>query len=159
MVASNTLELPYYKGIGRQRGRVFGALAQVIGRAPILFLKKYIVPAVKRVGADLLEFAVSEVTDVVSGKKNFKTAAKSVGRQTFRKQLGGGRQKKSFPVKKLKRSSRSGRDVFSKVANTSANLRATKFKKKPKFSSKSNSCRQPIRIEYHSAEKNPNALG
>ena len=73
MVASNTLELPYYKGIGRQKGREFGALAQVIGRTTIPFLRKYIVPAAKRVGADLLEFAVPEVADVVSGKKNFKT--------------------------------------------------------------------------------------
>ena len=40
MVASNTLELPYYKGIGRQRGRGFGALAQVIGRTAIPFLRK-----------------------------------------------------------------------------------------------------------------------
>ena len=78
MFASNTLELPYYKGIGRQRGRGFGALAQVIGRTAIPFLRKYIVPAAKRVVADLLEFAVPEVADVVSGKKNFKTAAKSV---------------------------------------------------------------------------------
>ena len=80
MVASNALELPYYKGIGRQRGRGFGALAQAIGRTAIPFLKKYIVQAAKRVGADLLEFAVPEVADVVSGKKNFKTAAKSVGK-------------------------------------------------------------------------------
>ena len=57
MVASNTLELPYYKGIGHQRGRGFGALAKVFGRTAILFLRKYIVPAAKRVGADLLEFA------------------------------------------------------------------------------------------------------
>ena len=77
MVASNTLELPYYKGIGPQRGRGFGALAQVIGRTAIPFLKKYIVPAAKRVGADLLEFAVPEVAEVVSGKKNFKTATKA----------------------------------------------------------------------------------
>ena len=93
MVASNTLELPYYKGIGRQRGRGFGALAQVIGRTAIPFLRKYIVPAAKRVRADLLEFAVPVVADAVSGKKNFKTAAKSVGKQTLRKQLGGGRPK------------------------------------------------------------------
>ena len=74
-VASNTLDLPYYKGIGRQRGRGFGALAQVIGRTAFLFLRKYIVPAAKRVVADLLEFAAPEVADVVSGKKNFKTAS------------------------------------------------------------------------------------
>ena len=107
MVASNTLELPYYKGIERQRGRGFGALAQVIGRTAIPFLRKYIIPAAKRLGVDLLEFAVPEVADVVSGKKNFKTAAKSVGRQTLRKQLGGGKQKRSIPVKSLKRGSRS----------------------------------------------------
>ena len=58
MVASNTLELPYYKGIGRQIGRGFGALVHDIGRTAIPFLKKYIVQAAERVGADLLEFAV-----------------------------------------------------------------------------------------------------
>ena len=117
MVAPNTFELPYYKGIGRQRERGFGALAQVIGRTAIPFLKKYFVPAAKRVGADWLEFAVPEVADVVSGKKNFKTAAKSVGKQTLRKQLGGGKQKRSIPVKCLKRSSRSRRDIFIIIAN------------------------------------------
>ena len=68
-------------------------------------------------GADLLEFAVPEVADVVSEKKNFKTAAISVGRQTMRKQLGGGKQKKSIPVKSLKRSSRSSKDIFTNSAN------------------------------------------
>ena len=117
MVASTTRELPYYKGIGRQRGRGFGALAQVVGRTSIPFLRKCIVPAAKRVGADLLELAVPEVADVVSRKKNFNTAAKSGGRQTLRKQLGGGRQKRSIPVKNLKRSSWSRRDIFSNIAN------------------------------------------
>ena len=117
MVASNTLEHPYYKGIGRQRRRGFGALAQVIGRTAIPFLRKYTVLAAKRVGDDLLEFAVPEVADVVSGKQNFKTVAKSVGRQTLRNQRGGGKQKRSIPVKNLKRSSRSRRDIFPKIAN------------------------------------------
>ena len=117
MVASSTLELPYYKGIGRQRGRSFGAPAQIIGRTAIHFLRKYVVPAAKRVGADLLEFAAPEVADVVSGKKNFKTAAKSVGRQTLRKQLGGGKRKRSIPVKSLKRSSRSRKEIFTNIAN------------------------------------------
>ena len=90
MVASRQVEIPYYRGVGRQRGRGFGALAQVIGTTAIPFLRKYIVPAAKRVGADLLEFALPEIADVVSGRKNFKTTAKSVGRQTLRKQLGEG---------------------------------------------------------------------
>ena len=114
MVASNNLELLYYKGIGRQRRRCCGALAQIIGRTAILFVRKYIVPAAKGVGADLLEFAVPEVAALVSGKKNFKTATKSVGRQTLKKQFGGSKQKRRIPVKNLKRSSR---DNFPNIAN------------------------------------------
>ena len=67
--------------------------------------------------ADLLEFAVPEVADLVSGKKNFKTAARSVGIQTLRKQLGTGKQKRSIPVKNLKRSNRSRGDIFINIAN------------------------------------------
>ena len=57
MVASRHVEIPFYRGIGRQRGRGFGALPQVFGRTAIPFLRKYIVPDAKRVGADLLKFA------------------------------------------------------------------------------------------------------
>ena len=116
IVASINLELPYCKSIGRQKRRGFGALAQDIGRRAIPFLRKYVVPAAKRVSAHLLDFAVTEVVDVVSGKKNFKTAAKNVGRQLLRKQLGGGKQKKSIPVKNLSRNSRSRRDIFTNIA-------------------------------------------
>ena len=61
MVASRQLEIPFCRGVGRQRGRGFGALAQVNGRSAIPFLRKYIVPAAKGLGADLLEFAVPEI--------------------------------------------------------------------------------------------------
>ena len=74
MVASRQVEIPYHRGVGRQRGRGFGALAQVIGRTAIPFLREFIVAGTKRVGADLLEFAVPEIAEVVSGRKNFKTA-------------------------------------------------------------------------------------
>ena len=90
MVVSRQVEIPYYRGVGRQRGRGFGALAQVIGRTAIPFLRKYIVPAAKRVGADLLEFAAPEIGEVFSGRKSFKSAANSVGKQTLKKQLGEG---------------------------------------------------------------------
>ena len=79
MVGSR-IEIPFFRDVGRQRERGFGALAQVIGRTAIPLLCKYTVPAAKRVGSDLLEFAVPEFAEVVSGRKNFKTAAKSVGR-------------------------------------------------------------------------------
>ena len=54
MVASRQVEIPFYRGIGRQLGRGFGALAQVIERTAIPFLRKYILPAPKRVSADML---------------------------------------------------------------------------------------------------------
>ena len=130
MVAARQVEIPYYKGVGRQRGRGFGALAQVIGRTAIPFLRSYIAPASKRVGADLLEFAMPDFAEVVSGRKNIKTAAKSVGRQTLRKQLGegqrsrrrtGGSRKRTasrvIPTKSAKQISRSRRDVFTNISH------------------------------------------
>ena len=123
------MEIPYYRAVGRQRERGFGALAQVIGRTAIPFLRKYIVPAAKRVGADLLEFAAPEIGEVISGRKSFKKAAKSVGKQTLKIQLGegsrrrepqadgrtgaegvrqaGSKQRRTIPTKSAKQSSRS----------------------------------------------------
>ena len=85
IVASRQVEIPYSRAVERQRGRGFGALAQVVRRTTLPFLRNYIVPAAKRVGAALLEFAVPEIAEVVSGTRNFKTAAKSVGKQTLKK--------------------------------------------------------------------------
>ena len=117
MVASRLVEIPYYRVVGRQRGRGFGALAQIFGRTAILFLPKYIVPAAKRVGADLLEFTVPEIAEVVSGRKNFKTAGKSVGKQTLKKQLdGGSKHRRIIPTKSTKQSSRSRRDNFTNIS-------------------------------------------
>ena len=128
MVVSRQIEIPFYRDVGRQRGRGFGAFAQVIGRTAIPFLRKYIVPAATRVGADLLEFAVPEIAEVVSGRKNIKTAAKSVGRQTLRKQLGEGSRRRTagsrkrsasrvIPAKSAKQISRSRRDIFTNISH------------------------------------------
>ena len=120
MVASRQVEIPCYRGVGRQRGRGFGPFAQVIGRAASPFLRKYFVPAAKRVGADLLEFAVPETAEVFSGRKNFKTAAKSVGKQTLKKQFGEGSRKTTasrvIPTKSTKQISRSRRDIFTNIS-------------------------------------------
>ena len=128
MVALKEVEIPYYRGVGRQRGRGFGALAQTTGRTAIPFLRKYVVPVAKGVGADLLEFAVPEIAEVVSGRKNIKSAAKSVGRKTLRKQLdegsrrrtGGSRKttaSRTIPTKSAKQISRSRRDRFTNVSH------------------------------------------
>ena len=129
MVASRQVEIPYYRAVGGQRGRGFGAPALVIGRTAIPFLRKYVVPAAKRIGADMLEFAVPEIREVISGRKSFKTAAKSVGKETLRKQLGegqgsrsavgrkgGSKRRRIIPTKSTKQSSRSRRDIFTNIS-------------------------------------------
>ena len=117
MVASRQVEIPYYRAVGRQRGRGFGALAQVIGGTAIPLLRRYIVPAAQRVGADLLEFAAPEIGEVISGRKSFKSAAKSVGKQTPKKQLGSGsKQRRIIPTKSTKQSSRLRRDIFTNIS-------------------------------------------
>ena len=119
MVASRQVEIPYYRAVGRQRGRGFGALEQNIGRTAIPFLRKYVVITAKRVGADLLESAAPEIGEVISGRKSFKSAAKSVGKQTLKTHLGEGSRKKTgsriIPTKSTKQSSRSLRHVFTNI--------------------------------------------
>ena len=117
MVASSQVEIPYYRVVGRQRGRGFGALAQVFVGTAIPFLRKYIVPAAERVGADMLEFAARENGDVISGRNSYKSAAKSVGKQTLKKQLGsGGKQRRIIPAKSTKQSSRSRGGIFTNIS-------------------------------------------
>ena len=91
------------------------ALAQVIGRTEVPFLRKCVVPAAKRIGADMLEFAAPEIGEVFSGRKSFKTAAKSVGKKTLKKQLGEGsrsKQRRINTTKFTKQSSWSRRVIF-----------------------------------------------
>ena len=83
MVAQNSADFPIFRGNARHRGRGFGALAQT---------KKYIVPAAKRIEADLFEIAAPEIGEVVSGRKKLKTFAVDLGTKTVRKQLGGGKK-------------------------------------------------------------------
>ena len=117
IVASRHVNIPFYRAVGRQRGRGLGALAQVIERTAFPFLLKYVVPAAKRIGADMLEFAAPEIGEVISGRKSFKTAAKSVGKQTLKKQLSSAsKQRRKITAKSTKQSSRSRRDIFTNIS-------------------------------------------
>ena len=117
MVASTEVKYPYCRGFVRQRGGGFGALAQVIGRTAIPFFQKYVIPAAKRKGADMLEFASPETGEVISGGKSFNTAAKGVGKQTLKKQLGSGsKQRRIVPTKSIKQSSWTRRDIFRNIS-------------------------------------------
>ena len=123
MVAQKSADFPIFRGHARQRGRGFGALAQTLGRTAIPFIKKYIVPAAKRIGADLFEIAAPEIGEVVSGRKKLKTFAKDVGTKTVRKQLGGGKKKskrktartRSISRKARSKISRSRKDIFDNI--------------------------------------------
>ena len=116
MVASRQVEIPFFRGIDRQHGRGYGALAQFIGRTKIPILRKYTVVAAKPLSADLLDFAAPEIAEVVSGKKNFKTAAKILERKILRKHLGSGSKKSTAnrvnPTKSAKQISQSPTDIF-----------------------------------------------
>ena len=117
MVADS--DLRYFRGYSRQRGRGFGALAQTFGRTAIPFLRRYVVPAAKRVGADLIELAAPEIGNVLAGRKKFKSAATDVGKKTLRKQLGGGKPRKQRIIQKrlpkISRRRRTRRDIFTKL--------------------------------------------
>ena len=119
-VASRQVEVPFCRGVDRHHGRGLGTLAQEIGRTAIPFLRKYGVPAAKRVGADLLEFAVPEFAEVVSGRKNFKTAEKNVTRQILREQLSSGSRKmtpsRAIPTKSANQTSRLRRVISTNIS-------------------------------------------
>ena len=117
MVASRQVENPYCRAVRRQSGRGFGALAHIIGRPSIPFLRKYVVSAAKRIGADMLEFAAPEIGKVISGRNSFRSAAKSVGKQTLKKQLGSGsKQRRIIPTISIKQSSRSQGEIFTNIS-------------------------------------------
>ena len=93
MVAQFSAKFTIFRGHARQRGKGFGALAQTLGRTAIPFINKYLVPAAKRIEADLFEIAAPEIGEIVSGRKKLKKFAKDVGTRTVRKQLEGGKKK------------------------------------------------------------------
>ena len=117
MVADS--DLPYFRGYARQRGRGFGALAQTIGRTAIPFLRRYVVPAAKRVGADLIEMAAPEIGNVLTGKKKLKSVAADVGKKTLRKELGAGKTRKRRIIRrsppKISRRRRTRKDIFANL--------------------------------------------
>ena len=110
--------LPCFKAtIPRQRGRGFGALAQVVGRTAIPLLTKYVGPIAKSIGKNLIEAAIPKVVSVVEGKKKVKQALKDTGKKTVKRQLGRGKKKTKKQRPTLSKSSRkiSRKDFFSKL--------------------------------------------
>ena len=69
---SNSADFPIFGGHARQRGRGFGALAQFLERTAIPFMKKKLVPAVKRMGADLLKSMLQKLGKLLLDVENSK---------------------------------------------------------------------------------------
>ena len=80
--------MPYFSGYYRQRGSGFGGLASGIGRIALPIARKFILPAAKRVGKELLLQSVPELMDVVGKKKSPKQALKNTISNTVKKQTG-----------------------------------------------------------------------
>ena len=102
MVASRQVEIPLVDNLEGNSVH----LHKLLGESQIHFCLNLFFQAAKRVGADLLAFAAPESAQIVSGRKNFKTVAKSVGKQTLRKQIGSGGRKRTassvLPTKSAK---------------------------------------------------------
>ena len=119
MVASREVELPFTKEWEDNEDGGMALSLKLLGELLFFFLKKYVVPAARRIDADMLGCALTEISEVVSVKQNFKAAAKNVGRQTLKKQVGGSRKRSASKVvqsKSKKRNNRSRRDIFTNVA-------------------------------------------
>lgn len=87
---ANQVNAPYFRGSARQRGRGFGSVALTVGRAAIPLIRKFVLPAAKRMGKTALELAVPELMEIATGKTKPKAAAKRIAKATLKKQLGGG---------------------------------------------------------------------
>ena len=79
--------LHYLKGVPSQRGRDFGALARTVARTTLPILKKYVLPAPKKIGRDVVESALPEIGGILSGQSSIKKAVKKNAKSTIQKQV------------------------------------------------------------------------
>ena len=124
----NQATMPHFSGHNRQRGSGFGALAMGIGRVALPLARKFIVPAAKRIGKELLVHAAPELIDIATRKKMPKQALKNTVKNTIKKQVGAGRSKSHMSRKR-------------KTATTTTRKRKTKAllpKKRTPLRSRSN---------------------
>ena len=65
----NPATMPHFSGHYRQRGSGFGALAMGTGRVALPLARKFIIPAAKRIGKELLVQAAAELINIALRKK------------------------------------------------------------------------------------------
>ena len=96
----NPATMPQFSGHYRQRSSGFGALAMGIGRVPLPSARKFIVPAAKRIGKELLVQAAPELIDIATRKKTPRQALKNTVKNTIEKQMGAERSKSRMSRKR-----------------------------------------------------------
>ena len=98
--------MPHFSGHYRQRGSGFGALAAGIGRVALPLARKFLWPAAKNIGRDLLVQGAPELVEVATKRKSAKQALKSTVAKTARKQIGGSLQSRIASGRKIIRRKR-----------------------------------------------------
>lgn len=106
--------MPYFSGHYRQRGSGFGALAAGIGRVALPIARKFIWPAAKKIGRELLTQGAPELVNVVTKKQTAKQALKNTVKKTARKQLGGSYRRRKRYTQTTQTSRRRVRQVRSR---------------------------------------------
>ena len=96
----NQATMPHFSGHYRQRGSGFGALAMGIGRVAFPLARKFIAPAAKRIGKELLGQAAPELIDIATRKKTPKHVVKNTVKNTIEKQVGAERSKSHMSRKR-----------------------------------------------------------
>ena len=99
----NQATMPHFSGHYRQRSSGFGALAMGIGRVALPLARKFIIPAAKRIGKELLVQAAPEFINIATKTKTPKQALKSTVKNTIKTQVGSGK-KSARKIKKRKTS-------------------------------------------------------
>ena len=139
--------MPHFSGHYRQRGSGFGALAAGIGRVALPLARKFLWPAAKKIGRDLLVQGAPELVEVATKRKSAKQALKSTVAKTARKQIGGSLQSRIASGRKIIRRKR--RQYTRPRSNQKRNISTRRIisqKPRPKRS----------RLDFFSRVKNAN---
>ena len=98
--------MPHFSGHYRQRGSGFGAHAAGIGRVALPLARKFLWPAAKKIGRDLLVQGAPELVEVATKRMSAKQALKSTVAKTARKQIVGSLQSRIASGRKIIRRKR-----------------------------------------------------
>ena len=110
--------MPHFSGHYRQRGSGFGALAMGIRRVALPLARKFIVPAAKSIGKELLVQAAPEIMNIATRKKTPKQALKNTVKNTIKKQVGAGRSKSRMSRKRKTATTTRKKNFHSKETNS-----------------------------------------